>query len=417
MSSALSWSVTTVRGARADSVIWGGERAQNALRPIDKMVLEAALLALVAGRAPAVRPAAQLLIEAVAEHDEVIARIFDLLRWRPHLRTSLGLLWVALDEFGCGDRGRSRALAELWGEERAPTQPHERSPYRLLDQAWVCSQATGQMHPAIAEGALLPFTSLAHLDGAPFMRRDDLYALTHAAMYVTDFGRWSPPATYPSEVIGALGLARLLEGDLDLATELAIADLLVGDTVVGDCQVVLRAVLNDVFDALGCLPSPTFDSAEQGTAADRDDYLRFHSYHTTFVYALMCSCIVSDPHATRGEPALSTPGLRNAPPPQGDASSDGHAELGRRVAEQAAEWASACSMRGVDFLDSGGALLRPVIDAHLIWAVQADRMEDVMRLLGMSSVAGRSRIDQSVRRYVDQRARLRAVELKHRGTA
>lgn len=372
------------------------------------MVLEASLLALVAGRYQGARTAAEGLIQEVAKHAEVTSRIYELVRWRPHLRTSLGLLWVTLDSFDCGDAAQRRSVRDLWEREPFPVQPHERSPYRLLDQAWVSSKARGAVDPAIATGTLLPFTSLGNLDGAPFMHRADLYALTHAAMYMTDFGEWSLPNVYASEVIGAISLSRLLDGDLDLAAELALADVLVGDTAADEAQVAVRAVLNDAFDAMGYVPSPTFDQAEHVHAADPDAYIRFHSYHTTFVYALLCHGLLRDQdHRTATwEPALSAYKTRIWHSSEAGPASRPSEHLGARVAYNTREWTAACTARGVPFDADGADLLRPTLDAHLVRAVQTDEVDDMVQLLGMSEVGGRSRTDQLVRAHVSQRARL-----------
>ncbi len=408
LNASLEWATATVKLAHADSQLWRPDGEESVVRPIDKMILEASLLAHVAGRCQGARAAAENLIKEVAKHTEVASRLFELIRRRPHLRTSLGLLWVALDSFDCGDAAQRSLLRDLWEREPFPTQPHERSPYRLLDQAWVSSKARGIVDPAIATGALVPFTSLGNLNGAPFMPRDDLYALTHTAMYITDFGEWSQPNSYSSEMIGALSLYRLMEEDYDLAAELALADVLVGDTTANEAQVTVQAVLHDVFDAIGRIPSPTFNSSEYALAVNQDTYLRYHSYHTTFVYALLCYGVLRDQHRQdlKWEPLLSTYAIRSWHPEEEAPISSPIEHIGILAAQHTHKWTAACRARGIPFDEDGSDLLRSVLDAHLIRAIQFDQVDDIVQLLGMSEIGGKSKTDQLVRTHVSQRARL-----------
>lgn len=408
LNASLAWATTTVSLARLDAPLWYPEDTDIMVRPIDKMILEASLLALIAGRCEDARTAAKDLMQEVAKHTEVASRLYELIRRRPHLRTSIGLLWVALDSFDCGDADQRISMRELWKSEPFPAQPHERSPYRLLDQAWVRSKAKGEIDPVIATGALVPFTSLGNLDGAPFMPRNDLYALTHTAMYITDFGEWSQPDTYSSEVIGGITLSRLMEGDFDLAAELALADVLVGDQACNGTQVAVRAVLNDVFDAIGRIPSPSFEQSDYDCAVDQDTYLRFHSYHTTFVYALLCYGILRDQNrqSLKWEPALSTFEERYWHPSEMTSISNPISNLSALVAKHTQEWTAACIARGVPFNEDETDLLRSVLDGHLVHAVQNDQVDDILQLLSMSGIAGQSQIDRLVRKHISQRARL-----------
>lgn len=408
LNSSLAWATTTVKCARLDSQFWCPDGDDSAIRPIDKMVLEASLLALVAGRCHDTRTAAEDLIQEVAKHTEVTSRIYNIVRWRPHLRTSLGLLWLAFDEFDCGDVNQRHAIRDLWESEPFPVQPHERIPYRLLDQAWVSSKVRGAIDPAIEKGALIPFTSLGNLDGAPFMHRNDLYALTHTAMYMTDFGEWLSHDVYSSEVINAISLSSLMDGDFDLAAELALADVLVGDVAVDVGQITVRAVLNDVFDAIGRIPSPTFKKSEYDLASDPDTYLRFHSYHTTFVYALLCYCILQkQSHQTNTfEPTLSAAKTRVWKSDEMDTMPHPIEDIGTLVAHHTQKWTAVCRARGASFDAEGDDLLRRVLDAHLIRAVNTDQIHNMVQLLGMSKVGGQSQVDKLVRTHVNQRARL-----------
>jgi len=408
LNTSLAWATTTVKHARLDSQLWCPEGDDGAIRPIDKMVLEASLLALVAGRCQGARTAAEDLISEVSKRSEVTSRIYDLVRWRPHLRTSLGLLWLALDSFDCGDSSQRRSIRNMWESEPFPTQPHERSPYRLLDQAWVSSKVRGAIDPAITSGALASFTPLGNLDGAPFMHRNDLYALTHTAMYITDFGEWPSQQMYPSELITAISLSCLMDGDFDLAAELVLADVLVGDTIADVGQITVRTALNDVFDAIGRVPAPSFNKADHSLADDPETYVRFHSYHTTFVYALLCSCILRKGNRETSELEYDLDTHKKRYWHSDEMKPIGHpiGNLGKLVAHHTQKWTYACRERGAPFDIDGSDLLRRVLDAHQIRAVYRNQIDDLMQLIGMSEIGGHSRVDMLIRAHVNQSARL-----------
>lgn len=402
----LVWATSTVEEARAGDEPWSGD-AGSAIRPIDKLVLEASLLAFVADRHLGSHPSVSDLAGAVSRRTDVSTRMYELIRWRPHLRTSLGLLWIVFDHFDCGDPKQRRLLRELWSREPAPVQPHERSPYRLLDQAWVRSQVYGEPDPVIAGAGLLPFTSLANAAGGIFMTRRDLYALTHAAMYVSDFGRWPQSTTFDSATFGAMSLSRLLVRDFDLAAELALADALIGDSPANVAQLVVRAVLNDEFDRLGHVPSPTFQIIDHENSASPDDYLRFHAYHTTFVYALMCCGLLLERIPTTWEPTLSLTKTHSYKTTFANDDQGAESEhLGARVARTVSEWMGTCTSRGVCFPWLEEGLVRATLDAYLVQAIQMDRIEDALRLLNMASVGGVSRVDERTREYLAVRASL-----------
>lgn len=408
LNASIEWAITTIKLVQPDSQLWCSDQNNNIIRPIDKMILEASLLALVAGRCQGARIAAENLMKEVAKHTEVISRIYQLIRRRPHLRTSLGLLWVAFDNFNCGDIAQRRSMRDLWEREPFPPQPHERVPYRLLDQAWVRSKAKGEVDPIIATGALVPFTSLGNFDGAPFMNRSDLYALTHTAMYITDFGEWSQPNSYSSEIMGAISLSRMMDGDFDLAAELIIADILVGDTVLSKAQITVRAVLNDVFDSLGLIPSLNFDQSEYELATDKDGYIRYHSYHTTFVYALLCYSVLRHQNfqSSKQEFELSAPKVRTWHYKDMTPLPNPIANLSVLAANHIHDWTGICRARGVQLEKDGSDLVRTALDAHLIHAVRTDAIDDILQLLSMSEIGGHSQIDQLVRTHISQRAQL-----------
>jgi len=131
--------------------------------------------------------------------------------------------------------------------------------------------------------------------------RDDLYALTHALIYATDFGATLPRLPRAAAAIAAecdSALAGVLDDDdFDLAAELLLA------------QPYLRrrwspaaafgfSVLAAVEDRVGVLPSLSLDRAgvERQAPADREAYVAAVAYHTAYVMGLLCTAILRAPH-------------------------------------------------------------------------------------------------------------------------
>jgi len=254
------------------------------------MLSEAALLALISRRALGGHSAINDLLESVVECSEALDRMYELVRWHPYLWTSAGAIWVILDELAVGDPVKRERLRRLW-KDKELIQPRERVPYRLLDQAWIRSIVHGRQDFLLCSHGLLSCSSFENVAGGLFMGTSDLYAVTHTPMYVTDFGRLGRTSVEPGW-LGSLGLSRLLINDLDLAGEFALADVLTQEKP-GVGTLTITAALSTIFDQLGFIPAPTFREEGHRQAEAPDDYLFFHTYHSTFVYGLLCCVFVT----------------------------------------------------------------------------------------------------------------------------
>ncbi|MED7948862.1 hypothetical protein PUR61_12335 [Streptomyces sp. BE20] len=396
----LDWGTRALTIGHGAAPLWETDEAE-VIQPFEKMLIEAALFALIAHRAVGDDPALSRLLDAITDCTDSLDHIYELVRWQPYLWSSAGAIWVILDRFGRGDAAKRARLRTLWCEEQIP-HPRERVPYRLLDQAWVRTIAEGKRDPRLSSAGLRSCTSFENVRGALFMATGDLYALTHTAMYVTDFGR-AGRVSADQEWIDALCACRLLLNDLDLAGELALTDALTSDRPREGTLTALAA-LSSIFDRLGFVPSPTFRDAEHRRAPDPTNYLLFHSYHSTFVYGLLCS-VLAVTGGDRGDVAriMSKPKELRFPE-EWCGRRAGETHLSSQVAHTFNAWAGITAARGVD-LDHD-ALLRVVIDSYLITAASEERTEDLLSLLGMRAVAGPSVVDHETRRLLVRRARL-----------
>ncbi|WP_433239943.1 DUF6895 family protein [Streptosporangium sp. CA-135522] len=395
----LRWGTGTIRTADPARPPWKhGDTA--VVQPFDKMLAEAALLALLARRAIGAHPAITELVDTIADCHESLDRMYEIVRWRPYLWTSAGAVWVFLDRLSAGDTVKRERLRALW--DAPVVEPRERVPYRLLDQAWTRMIAQERTDPRLTSTGLRSSTSLWNLDGALLMGRNDLYAITHAAMYLTDFGNAGRVPTAPGW-IGALAAARLLLGDFDLAGELAVADVLTCEPP-GAGTLTAAATLSTVFDQLGFVPAPTFRSREHDASEDPSGYLFFHSYHSTFVYGLLCTVLITSGAREGTLARLMSQAPATTFPGEWHGGRAGITELGRQVVHTCEVWEEIVAARGGD-LD----LLRTVIDAYLLDAASRQDTAGVLSLLGMRDVAGSSVVDQAARRLLSIRARLGGV--------
>jgi hypothetical protein len=395
----VEWATRAVRAVGANPERWTSND-DEIIQPFEKMLMESALLALIAHRALGENPAIFVLLDSIAARHQELDRIYELVRWRPHLWTSVGAVWVILDKFSLGDSAKRERLRTLWEEEET-LQPLERVPYRLLDQAWVRTIARDRPDPLLASVGIRSCTSFGNIAGAVFMHTNDLYALAHTPMYVTDFGLLGRTGVEPGWV-GSLGLSRLLLNDLDLSGELAISDLLTQQQPdIG--TLVIVATLNTIVDSLGFIPSPTFRDEAYQRAEIREEYVTFHSYHSTYVYGLLCS-VIKMIGTQSDELQAITAGGQSTFPSEWNGRRLGFVELSRQVTHTLQAWHSIVAERGVE-LDSD-RLLRSVLDAYLLHAAAEERIEELLSLLGMGSVAGSSPAERAVRKLLATRALL-----------
>lgn len=203
----------------------------------------------------------------------------------------------------------------------------ERVPYRHLDLLHTLELA-GISSPAPDYAQVLPMTLLVADPNVWELSVSDLYAITHAVFYVTDFGQrevaW-PAGTTTAGVtdllLGCLALARARE-DADLVGELLMC-LTCVRAPVGDFESATRAWLHSWQEPDGRLEGPPGVIPRRLTEADADWGSWATAYHTTIVGAL--------------EDLL----FRNVPRPTPGPIDDRAVVVPDRVLERAAAWLSA----------------------------------------------------------------------------
>lgn len=395
--SCLDWAARVVDASRiSESAEFWNPDTSEAIRPTEKLLIEAALLALISKRAIGNSPALERLLEAILNCEESLTRMYELIRWHPYLWTSAGAVWVFLDCLGVGDEQKRSRLRVIW--QRESMQPRERVPYRLLDQAWVRSIATGSIDLRLRSSSLLSCTAFGNLDGGLFMSRNDFYAVTHTPMYITDFGNWDPAPVAPGW-LGPLGLSRLLVSDLDLAAEFAIAGMLTSPVPESEIVVVVSA-LSSLWDQLGFLPAPSFRDRDYQDARDADAYMLYHTYHTTFVYALLCCvCLITNTQHSQIGKCLSQ--FQPKIPDEWNGYQTEATSLANKVMHTVESWHILSMDRGIELDEQ--LLLRSVLDAYLIHTFGSDMLDDLLSLRGMGRIVGSSVVERAVSAVFDMR--------------
>lgn len=265
-----------------------GVRRENAQ---DKFAAETALLLWLAARDPVRREELGSAITSVARRLAPLVRTerhLEILAASPQAFIGAAMPHVLLQSMGFVD--------DLFEEaaRAASSSPYlkstDRPNFRQMELRWLCS---------IHERADLPFDDLQAqgLIACPlhpvFMRREDAYAVTHAAMYMTDFGR-RKPALSPELAASVARFVEqtlcwcLAERDWDLLGEVLMTAAMCG-CPAGAAAVTARAVLGDVFGLHGCVPGPDFVAGELLSLEDdaRRMHVHVHSYHSSYVYGML----------------------------------------------------------------------------------------------------------------------------------
>ena len=267
------------------------EDTNFSVRP-EKVVAETALL---------------LLAASTVSDDEVAALVGELAQeLLPHARGERMLLGAALEPAAAWDYAQAHVFLSRLGypdagfdnvlaasDKAQAAYGRERVPHRALERDWLRTGLTA----ATSNDGLAPFVDLGALMHPIDLlcgSREDVYAFSHAVIYVGDFGIrptiWPrPPAELCAEAEGALGRC-LDEQDYDLAAEVLLTWPTTESAWSAAATFGFR-VLAAVEDKAGFLPSHAVQLARLSSLEgdDHTDYLLATNYHTVYVMGLLCS--------------------------------------------------------------------------------------------------------------------------------
>jgi len=264
----------------------------NNLRP-EKLISETALLLFAASTAGS-HDTVKVRIQSIAQILIPYARSERMLLgvcMHPALAWDYAQAHVCLSRLGYQDSAFDQLL-----QQSADSQAKdgcERVPYRMLEQEWVrdnwkASASRPRKHTRTAASNSVLNRSMDVLNGS----REDIYAFTHALVYVTDFNVHPRRLPRSRSVILAeaeAALARCLEEqDYDLGGEVLLAWPLTGKSWTAAAAFGFR-VLAGVEDKAGFLPAPNtrLQRLSELQGEDRTKYLLATAYHTAYVMGLL----------------------------------------------------------------------------------------------------------------------------------
>jgi hypothetical protein len=246
---------------------------------------------------------------SLRDHPQLSARMMNVAEQLiPHARSKRMLLGLCLEPAVAWDYAlahvclsrlgyRDSQFDELLGQSLS-AQAHsgrERVPHRMLEQEWIAKHSnesrTGQRcNDLHSVRSTILNQSMDLLNGT----RDDIYAFTHALMYVADFGLSPSPLPRKRPVILAEAeavLGRCLdEQDYDLCGEILLSWPLTGKSWSPPAAFAFR-VLAHVEDRAYFLPTPStrINELKALEGSERTNYLVATAYHTAFVMGLVCA--------------------------------------------------------------------------------------------------------------------------------
>jgi len=270
------------------------EERGNSVRP-EKLVSETAFFLLAASTAAdcsevreRIERVAQLLIPHARSERMLLG-----LCLHPALALDYAQAHICLTRLGFPDAGFDALLRQSAGSQARAGR--ERVPHRMLEQEWITAVWE---NPGPASHLRTPPAALDSVLNQPMDllngSREDIYAFTHALMYVRDFN--IRPRRLPrrrAEILAEAeaALARCLdEQDYDLGGEVLLGWPLTGKSW-SPASVFGFRVLAQVEDRAGFLPASSTRLARlaklEGEA--RTCYLLATAYHTAYVMGLLCA--------------------------------------------------------------------------------------------------------------------------------
>ena len=280
----------------------------------EKFLCETALLAYAAGTVPEVRASVLRLAELLAPHARS-PEILTLMRIRPVMAPELSFAHACLTTLGLVDPSFEQALQRI-GAEGHP--PPERAPWKDIEGDWLsCRCPVFQRLPGL-DKSILRTTLVTGLD-ALSSRREDLYAFTHALIYLSDFGRKPPQFPRHAGLVlqdAGAALARSLdEDDFDLCAELLMSWPYLRQPLSPTARFGLQ-VLCAVEDEVGYLPSLGLAASELAglSTESRRRTVLDEAYHTIYVMGLLMAALLQAgmPGSAPSPPPPQTPGASEA---------------------------------------------------------------------------------------------------------
>lgn len=260
------------------------------VRP-EKIIAEAGLL-MVYAKAAESHPTVKEALSALYEVLEPLARSKSVLGnicLKPALALDYGCGHICLAYLGYPNALFDEAIEQALKAEKKT----ERTPYRMLEQAWLMKL----WKQADTKADVEFWSRLGCLNQSPDLfseSTDDVYATTHAAMYVFFDGQASVHLDTDA-LIGYLESWLVIymdQQDYDIAGELLQAWALTGRPLSHVALFSLKCLV-EIESRVGFLPAPNLDLSmiEGREQNERRTYIYSVNYHTAFVMGLLCGSL------------------------------------------------------------------------------------------------------------------------------
>jgi hypothetical protein len=276
------------------------EDASWYVRP-EKIIAEAGLL-MVYAKAGESHATVKEALHALYKVLEPLARskaVLGNICLKPALALDYGCAHICLNYLGYPNALFDEALEQALESGKKT----ERTPYRMLEQAWLMKlwkQSDIQKEVEL-------WSRLGCLNQAPDLfseSTDEVYATTHAAMYLF----FDQPASVPIAVDALISSleSRLViymdKQDYDIAGELLQAWALTGRPFSKQALFSLKCLV-EIEKKVGFLPAPNLDldMIEGREQKEKRTYIYSVNYHTAFVMGLLCGSLLKHDESLRQE--------------------------------------------------------------------------------------------------------------------
>ncbi|MBX6360762.1 MAG: hypothetical protein IRZ03_11855 [Acidobacterium ailaaui] len=299
---ALDIAKLTVEHLVPDGYIDSTDSTKN-VRP-EKILSETAVLLLAAGQVvqPEIQERVKGIAHGLAPHARnERARLGVCVE--PSAAWEYALGHLCLNRLGYPDVAFDALLQHALGSRASAGR--ERVPHRMLEKEWSALGVPG-LASNKRRSEMAHLSILNHSMDLLSCRREDMYAFTHALMYVTDFGIHPVPLPRPRHVLLAEAEALLAycldQQDYDVAGEILLSWPLTGEPWSPAATFAFR-VLAHVEDKTGFLPTPgtRICEIEARSGTERTRYRLATAYHTAYVMGLLCAAVLSQGHMPPAE--------------------------------------------------------------------------------------------------------------------
>lgn len=256
---------------------------------LDKLVAETLLFLLLVNRLPQQDEVSSLVSEMASKLDRYARspRHLLILSSNPQAVVGVALSHIILNKLGVKNNIFDDVIDAAFSSKFVCSV--DRPNFRQMEMRWLQCLFKG-IQPDFSD--LLPCSLLMQPLHPIYMRREDAYAVTHAVMYLTNFGEISW-----SNVVSLKLIESFLEHsvswclaymDWDLLGEILIVYLLVG------CQessfyITASIIMRNIFKKNTVMPGPNHNNEvyAQLESHKKIAYRDIHGYHSTYVYGIL----------------------------------------------------------------------------------------------------------------------------------